>query len=71
MTIIIPKTYERYWDSSPNDFMRRMTKEANAFWTDSRIDNAKLLGLSKEEVITIASIVEEETNDNEEYTSTD
>ena len=66
MTIIIPNTYEIYWNSSPSDFMRRMTKESNAFWTDSRIDNAKLLGLSKEEVITIASIVEEETNNNEE-----
>jgi UPF0755 protein len=66
MTLIIPNTYEIYWNSSPSDFMRRMTKESNAFWTDSRIDNAKLLGLSKEEVITIASIVEEETNKNEE-----
>jgi len=66
MTLIIPNTYEIYWNSSPSDFMRRMSKESNAFWTDSRIDNAKLLGLSKEEVITIASIVEEETNNNEE-----
>lgn len=66
MTLIIPNTYEIYWNSSPSDFMKRMNKESNAFWTDSRIDNAKLLGLSKEEVITIASIVEEETNNNEE-----
>lgn len=66
MTLIIPNTYEMYWNSSPSDFMRRMTKESNTFWTDSRIDNAKLLGLSKEEVITIASIVEEETNNNDE-----
>jgi UPF0755 protein len=66
MTLIIPNTYELYWNSSPSDFMKRMTKESNAFWTDSRIDNAKLLGLSKEEVITIASIVEEETNNKEE-----
>lgn len=66
MTLIIPNTYEIYWNSSPSDFMRRMNKESNDFWTDSRIDNAKLLGLSKEEVITIASIVEEETNNNEE-----
>lgn len=66
MTIIIPNTYEIYWNSSPSDFMRRMSKESNAFWTDRRIDNAKFLGLSKEEVITIASIVEEETNNNEE-----
>jgi len=66
MTLIIPNTYEIYWNSSPSDFMKRMNKESNAFWTDSRIDNAKLLGLSKEEVITIASIVEEETNKKDE-----
>jgi len=66
MTLIIPNTYEIYWNSSPSDFMKRMIKESNAFWTDSRIDNAKLLGLSKEEVITIASIVEEETNNTKE-----
>ena len=66
MTLIIPNTYEIYWNSSPNEFMKRMSKESNAFWTDSRIDNAILLGLSKEEVITIASIVEEETNNIEE-----
>jgi UPF0755 protein len=66
MTLIIPNTYEIYWNSSPSDFMKRMNKESNAFWTDSRIDNAKLLGLSKAEVITIASIVEEETNNKEE-----
>jgi len=66
MTLIIPNTYEIYWNSSPNEFMKRMSKESNAFWTDSRIDNAILLGLSKEEVITLASIVEEETNNIEE-----
>ena len=66
ITLIIPNTYEIYWNSSPSEFMKRMTKESNSFWNNSRIDNAKLLGLSKEEVITIASIVEEETNNNKE-----
>lgn len=66
MTIIIPNTYEVYWNSTPHEFLARMNKESNKFWSDSRIDNAKLLGLSKEEVITIASIVEEETNNNAE-----
>jgi UPF0755 protein len=43
-----------------------MQKESNKFWTSSRIGQARSLGLSKEEIITIASIVEEETNNNEE-----
>lgn len=66
LTIIIPNTYEIYWNSSPREFLERMSKESNAFWTDARIELAKLLGLSKEEIITIASIVEEETNDKAE-----
>ncbi len=66
MTVIIPNTYEIYWNSSPRSFMERMIRESNTFWNDKRIEQAKELGLSKEEIITIASIVEEETNDNTE-----
>jgi UPF0755 protein len=66
MTCIIPNTYEIYWNVSPREFMERMNKESNDFWTESRIEKAKELELSKEEIYTIASIVEEETNDNDE-----
>ncbi len=66
MTIIIPNTYDIYWNTSPRSFMERMQKESNKFWTDSRIDKAKNLKISKEEVYVLASIIEEETNDNEE-----
>jgi UPF0755 protein len=66
MTIIIPNSYDIYWNTNPREFMERMQKESNRFWTSSRIGKAKSLGMSKEEVITIASIVEEETNNNEE-----
>lgn len=66
MTIVIPNTYEVYWNTNPREFIERMLKESNKFWTSNRIGQARSLGLSKEEVITIASIVEEETNNNEE-----
>lgn len=66
MTTIIPNTYEIYWNVGPKEFLERMIKESNDFWNESRIEHAKELGLSKEEIYTIASIVEEETNNNEE-----
>ncbi|MFZ9589418.1 MAG: endolytic transglycosylase MltG [Chitinophagaceae bacterium] len=65
-TLLIPNTYEIYWNTNPRSFFNKMNKEANKFWNDRRLDNLQRLGLSKEEVITIASIVEEETNDNSE-----
>lgn len=66
LTLIIPNTYEIYWNTHPKAFFNKMNKEANKFWNDRRLDDLQRIGISKEEVITIASIVEEETNDNNE-----
>ena len=43
-----------------------MKKEYNLFWTSDRLAKAKSIGYTPAEVTTIASIVEEETNNNEE-----
>ena len=45
----------------------RMRREYDSFWTDERVRKADSLGLSREEVITLASIVESETNRKIEY----
>jgi UPF0755 protein len=66
LTLIIPNTYEIYWNTDPKAFFSKMNKESNKFWNDRRLDDLQRLGLSKEEALTIASIVEEETNDNDE-----
>ncbi len=63
ISIIIPNTYEIYWNTSPREFIERMQNESNDFWNNERLEKAKNLNLSKLEVSTIASIVEEETND--------
>ena len=64
--IFIPNTYEFYWTTPPRKFIERMKKEYDIFWNQNRKDKAKNLGLSAPEVITLASIVQEETNMNEE-----
>lgn len=57
----IPDTYEFYWSASPANVVRRLLDYRDNFWTDTRIAKAKALGLSKVEVATVASIIEEET----------
>lgn len=64
--LIIPNTYEFYWNISVDGFIERMIKERNNFWNNERIEKAKSIGLTPEQVMTLASIVEEETAKNEE-----
>lgn len=68
-TLLLPNTYEIYWDISPSAFIKRMVQERDRFWTADRIQKAKALAMSKEEVYTLASIVDAETaNDGEKPT---
>ena len=66
ISMFIPNTYEVYWNISIDKFLDKMKKESDKFWEGDRMEKAKNLGLSPLEVITLASIVEEETaNDGE------
>ena len=65
-SLFIPETYEVYWDIKPEDLMIRFMKERRKFWNDERKAKAEKLGMTPEEVATLASIVDEETNSNEE-----
>lgn len=64
--MFIQNTYELYWNTSAEQFMERMKKEYDKFWTDERMKQCNALNLTPIEVITLASIVEEETNKNDE-----
>nr|WP_321236620.1 endolytic transglycosylase MltG [uncultured Psychroserpens sp.] len=57
----IPNSYEFFWNTSAEDFRNRMLKEYNRFWNDNRNARAKAIGLSRDEVIALASIVQKET----------
>ena len=65
-SLFIPNTYEVYWDIKPENLMIRLMTERRKFWNESRMAKAKKIGMTPEEVATLASIVDEETNKNEE-----
>ena len=60
-TLFVPNTYEVYWNISADDLMKRIKKEHDRFWNTERTGKAASIGLTPEEVCTVASIVEEET----------
>ena len=64
--LFIPETYQVYWDMSADELIERMRKEHERFWNKERLAQATAIGMTPEEVSTLASIVEEETNNNEE-----
>lgn len=61
LQIFIPNTYEFYWTVSPEKFRTKMLVSYKRFWNESRLQKAKKLNLTNEEVITLASIVQKET----------
>jgi len=58
----IPNSYEFYWNTTAEDFRAKMLDEYTKFWDASRLEKAKKLNLTKNEVITLASIVQKETS---------
>jgi UPF0755 protein len=64
--MFIPNTYQFFWNTDPKDFLNRMKREHDKFWTKERLEKAKKIGLTPEEVFTLASIVEKETLAKEE-----
>lgn len=64
--LFIPNTYEVYWNMNAEAFIKRMIRENNAFWNTERTEKAKSLNMTKEEICTLASIVDEETANNAE-----
>lgn len=61
LALFIPNTYEFYWNTTPEAFLKRMASEFKVFWTAERKAKAKRLGLSQSDVATLASIVQAET----------
>jgi UPF0755 protein len=66
MAMFIPDTYEFYWNTPADKFMQRMKKEYDRFWTSSRTSRANAIGFTPLQVSVLASIVQMETNQEDE-----
>lgn len=61
LSMFIPNTYEFYWNTTPLKVRNQMQKEYTRFWNEERKQKAVKLGLTPNQVITLASIVQKET----------
>jgi UPF0755 protein len=59
--VLIPNTYEMYWNTSAEKFRDKMLKEYQNFWTKERIAQAKENNLTPIEATILASIVHKES----------
>ena len=59
----IPNSYNFYWNTSSEDFKKRMLKEYESFWSIDRLNKAKEISLTPTEVMILASIVNEESKE--------
>ncbi|MGL5317694.1 MAG: endolytic transglycosylase MltG [Bacteroidales bacterium] len=59
--MLIPNTYQLYWNTNTQMLLTKLNAEYKRFWNDSRREKASNIGLTPVEVATLASIVEEES----------
>ena len=62
LSVIIPDTYLHNWNSSPDKLMQQFHAAYKKFWNPERMAKAAGAGLTPQQVMILASIVEEETN---------
>lgn len=66
VTVLMPDSYEFYWTATPEEVVNKLNDNYKDFWTEARKLKAQALGLSPDEITTVASIVEEETAQSDE-----
>jgi UPF0755 protein len=66
MCAVMQDTYIFLWNTPADKAFKKIAKNYEHFWTDERLQQAKDHGLSKTQVIALASIVDEESNKNDE-----
>lgn len=66
MCHVLPDTYTFFWNTTPSAVYQKLYNESKKFWNEERKRKAQALGLNVQQVYTLASIVEEETNATDE-----
>jgi len=66
MTVVFPNTYTYLWTTPMTGIFKKLIAEHNKVWNTERKTKADSLGLSPANAYILASIIEEETNNNNE-----
>lgn len=66
LALFIDDSYQVYWNVKPEGLANKIGENYKKIWNKDRLKKAKDLGLSPAQVITLASIVDEETNKTDE-----
>ena len=66
LTTVIPNSYSIYWNTPAEKIIDKLHNEQEKFWNAERLAKAKALNLTPVQVYSMASIVEEETNKEED-----
>ena len=61
ISIFLPETYEFYYKVKPEDLVDKIKTTYDKFWTKERMQKAENVGLTMQEISTLASIVRGET----------
>lgn len=69
-TYVLPNTYQFFWNTTPEEFMKRMVVEHNKFWSKkNRRSKAAAIDMSTADVQIMASIVQKESNKKDEQST--
>jgi UPF0755 protein len=66
MAAILPDTYEFWWNTGAEKVYGKLAKYYTDYWTEERKRKAAAKNLTPQQAVTLASIVDEETNKNDE-----
>lgn len=66
MTAVIPNTYSILWNTPANRIFKKLYAEQDVFWNEERVKKAAGLNLTPLQAYILASIIEEETNKEED-----
>lgn len=66
LALFVDDTYEAYWTSTPEEVLKKFGENYQNLWSEGRVEDAKDLGLEPAEMMVLASIVDDETNQDRE-----
>ena len=66
MTAVIPNSYSILWNTPASKIFKKLFSEKERFWNEARLKKANDMSMTPDQVYTMASIVEEETNKEED-----